>query len=363
MGNAPSAPAPSPSTPRTSKSQPRSLPTSPAKSSSPSPTPVSAPVKPKELEPVLRPNRKSIELPGLNSFGPTPPPTSSRMRVSSRIVDRGRTWLHREGRSTNGSNPNGSFTANANGRGRGPQTKSAAIAIPSGRRPGWDDDDERETGYGRHVQEGIARRKAEKAKEAEEQQRRRGRSRSRHDDDHLRAPSPSRSTSHSNSPSHSRSRSPSRSQSRGGDSADPRHRAPYPSPDDRVYEMRERNRAALEAAAERARAQERLFGADTAHSSTAYQEEVIFSTIPLTIGPATFVGAAEGDGDLDDEDGEGDGARSRAVAAMVDEIIGPNPPPPQLTAVDIAWRGQGTSVALIRAGDKDWQNPTELDKA
>ncbi|KAJ7617480.1 5'-AMP-activated protein kinase beta subunit, interation domain-containing protein [Mycena polygramma] len=45
--------------------------------------------------------------------------------------------------------------------------------------------------------------------------------------------------------------------------------------------------------------------------------------------------------------------RGRAAAAVVDEIVG-SPPPPQLTPVEIAWRGPATEVFLIRAGDDDW---------
>ncbi|KAF7332302.1 SNF1 kinase complex beta-subunit [Mycena kentingensis (nom. inval.)] len=365
MGNNQSHPADQPpSTPRVSHSHRRSPPTSPDKP--PSTTPPEPPATTRNgsitpdaagaSQPVLRPNRKSIELPGLNTFAP-PANTSRSNRMPSRIVERGRTLLHgREGRHANGNNPNGSFTTNGsgagagNGRGRGPPQKSAAIAIPAGRRTGREEE-ESETGYGRHAQEGIARRKAEL--KAAEEERRRGRSptrsRSRAADEELlrpTSPSPSTSPSHwTSSRASSRSRSPSRPR-RNGDVA------PHPSPDRSTNSEQERKR------------HEQLYGPPptTAPPKPEFQEEIVFSTIPLTIGAGALIGGAEGDGEdvYDEEELEADAddlggsARTRAVAAVVDEIVG--------SPVPIAWKGRGTDVYLVRAGDQDWQNQTKMER-
>ncbi|KAJ7213909.1 5'-AMP-activated protein kinase beta subunit, interation domain-containing protein [Mycena pura] len=429
MGNASSASAPSPghissasSTPRQNKyhrrptpptspsaypAEPLVVPPPPAPSTTNSSTTThSAPQAPSSPvtstpspgsngEPVLRANRKSIDLPGLNTFAPTPaqPSSRSRMRVSSsRIVERGRGWLHRESRNGGSSNPNGSFTTNGYGYGKGragpPPPRSAAIAIPAGRR-GTEDDDE-DTGYGRHF-EGIARRKAELA---EQEQRKRGRSTARSrsrpgiadtnhrddnssDRDHLRAPSPSRSPSHSRSDGDSNSRgslsrsrgrhySPSRSDDRSREGRRGRGRPydpPCPSPTE-ISDLSDRRREQEREEQEREKERyERLYGTGMrppVSASGAYNQEIVYSTIPLTIGASALIGVAEGDGAVDDD--EEDGGRARALAAVVDEIVG-SPPPPPLTEVEIAWRGPATDVSLIRAGDDDWSKPTQMFRA
>ncbi|KAF7364824.1 hypothetical protein MVEN_00352500 [Mycena venus] len=139
--------------------------------------------------PTLRPNRKSIDLPGLNTFAPPAPSShaSSRQRSrgsrvhigggggggGSRLVERGRTWLHgRNGSAANG-HANGAYGGGiGGGRGRGgtPPPRSQAIAIPIPGRNGLNGkEEETETGYGNHAREGIARRKKEAAEAAEAQ--------------------------------------------------------------------------------------------------------------------------------------------------------------------------------------------------
>ncbi|KAJ7913567.1 hypothetical protein B0H13DRAFT_2004882 [Mycena leptocephala] len=54
--------------------------------------------------------------------------------------------------------------------------------------------------------------------------------------------------------------------------------------------------------------------------------------------------------------------RGRAVAAVVDEIVGSPPPPPTLTPVPIVWRGAANEVFLIRAGDEDWMGRREMTR-
>ncbi|KAF7298706.1 SNF1 kinase complex beta-subunit [Mycena indigotica] len=234
----------------------------------------------------------------------------------------------------------------------------------------------------------MARRRAEKERERErEEEKRRGRSptrsRSRHEE-RLRAPtnsptpgmrsrSRSRSPSRERTPSRSRSRTPSRTRTRTPSPATTASQSHHAHLDEAERERQRTasHRAAMVAASERARAQEqanpqpqpRYYHHHTNSAASAYQEEVIFSTIPLTIGPA-YVGAAEGDGEVDgdgedEEDGVGgaEGGRSKAVAAMVDEIVGP-----ALTPIEIVYRGEGAEVELIRAGDGDWLNRTPLER-
>ncbi|KAK7022134.1 SNF1 kinase complex beta-subunit [Favolaschia claudopus] len=414
--------------------------------------------------PVLRPNRKSIDLPGLNTFGGAANSSAannvggmtsgggvnssgnsasgrssrgnSRMHVhggGSRIVERGRTWL---GRSGGGGGGSGGQGGGGGGRGRGATPpRSAAIAIPVRANGGvGNGSDTLETGYGQYAREGIARRKAEEREREREREQRRGRSRSRtrsrSQHQHLRAPSSSSrppahdgdggepSPSRSRSPNHnSRSRSPSRSsqsqQSRSDRYTDSERRgrspyghgqnggrAPRGSPVssagavERERENRERERERYE--------REALYGPD-AHGNgntsadgqgggggkggkKAYTPEVIFSSIPLTIGLNAFIGGAEGDGYEDDEDAEnpalpasegevgmgmtggavgdeGLTGRARGVAAVVDEIVGSPPPPPApLTPVEIVWRGPANAVYLIRAGDDDWMGRREMER-
>ncbi|KAF7299771.1 SNF1 kinase complex beta-subunit [Mycena chlorophos] len=378
-----------------SSSRPSSSRTPSATVATPSPPPASA------VEgdtPPLRPNRKSIELPGLNTF--PAPAAHGHMRLSSTRLGGGPSaYAHSRREREHGRNQNGSFTANGQGRrvqqqqAQAPRT--AAIAIPGGRRGRDDSDDETETGYGRHAQEGIARRKAELAREQQlkqqQQDGRRGRSRSRHDTDHNhRTPSPSRSRTPSRSPSRSPSRARSEFSDGSGSGSGPqrssrRHHHNHTQRGDDMH------RATLEAAAQRARDATSNghahipsittdMGSTSAYNDYAYStdpnEVIIRSTIPLTIGPSAFVGMAEGDGDLDDGDGiEGApiepspdatggvggsgpaGVRTRAAAVFVDEIVGP-----VLTEVPIEWCGGGTEVYLIRAGDGDWMNRTQLEK-
>ncbi|KAF7314682.1 SNF1 kinase complex beta-subunit [Mycena kentingensis (nom. inval.)] len=370
MGNSPSQPAAPlpPSTPRASQN--RSLQPPPPlvvpydASPDPPPSAPNEPAHPPTPEPVpsytaLRPNRKSIELPGLNTFAAPPTTTRfGRMRASSsRLGERGRSFLNtREGRHANGSNANGSFTTN--GRGRG---KTAAIAIPVGRR--GREDEELESGYGRHAEQGIARRKAEIKAAAEEQQRRRGRSATRSCSAHAidnNTPRPESPWPSTNSSSPPRSRTNSPSSSRSPSSRRGRRNgavAPHPSPDRSSANDRERER----------RLREQLYGPPpqpTASAPPGFKEEIVFSTIPLTIGANALIGAAEGDEDEYDEEEEdveaAGNARTRAVAAVVDEIVGA----PQ----EIVWRSEWRQdtpteeVYLIRAGDQDWLNRTKMER-
>ncbi|KAK7048712.1 SNF1 kinase complex beta-subunit [Favolaschia claudopus] len=411
--------------------------------------------------PVLRPNRKSIDLPGLNTFGGPANSSSaannvggmtsgggvnssgnsasgrssrgnSRMHVhhgGSRIVERGRTWL---GRAGGGGSGGGGQGQGQGGRGRGATPpRSAAIAIPARANGGvGNGSDTLETGYGQYAREGIARRKAEEREREREREQRRGRSRSRtrsrSQHQHLRAPSSSQSRppahdepspSRSRSPNHnSRSRSPSRSshsqsqQSRSDRYTDSerRGRSPYGHGQNGGRAPRGSpvsSAGAVERERERERYErEQLYGppstAGVSNASgdvngskgggkagkKAYTPEVIFSSIPLTIGLNAFIGGAEGDGYEDDEDAEnpalpasegevgmgmtggavgdeGLTGRARGVAAVVDEIVGSPPPPPApLTPVEIVWRGPANTVYLIRAGDDDWMGRREMER-
>ncbi|KAJ7143593.1 hypothetical protein C8R43DRAFT_1130663 [Mycena crocata] len=222
MGNAPSAPPAqhSPTSPRVSQSTPtqnknhfprREAPPSPTAtrtSTKPPPAPVTPTTKstpttstttattsttrtppPSDAgtaSPSLRPNRKSIDLPGLNTFAPAPA-ALPHSRLGSRIVERGRQWAHRAGaghpshHNANGSYVNGNGAHHGGGVGGsgygagtrggmrgGTPPRSAAIAIPiPGRRGEGEAVEEEDTGYGYHAREGIARRKKEE-KEREE---------------------------------------------------------------------------------------------------------------------------------------------------------------------------------------------------
>ncbi|KAJ7728813.1 5'-AMP-activated protein kinase beta subunit, interation domain-containing protein [Mycena maculata] len=371
MGNSPSSQG-APLDPRSTPRKPRP-PTSPRPAASPSaatpalqtladlvaePTPPPTHTSGSDASSTLRPNRKSIDLPGLNTFAPAAPSPGSSRVSSSRIVERGRTWLHREGRYANGS---------GSGRGRGATPpRSAAIAIP-GRRGGEGEEREVETGYGMYVRDGIAKRKAEARGPGERERGRsptRSRSRPAPAPAHhhpqalnyangLRAPSASRSHSHSNSQSRS-SRSPSR-ETRGSDGRRGRSYERHRDADLELQE-RERNRERYE----------QLYGA-ASHApqpTPAFTREVVFSTIPLTIGPMAVIGVGEGDGEYAyaDEEEEDVGG---GMGAVVDEIVGAPPPPPDeppLTAVPITWRAPAGEVFLIRAGDEDWMGRRPMER-
>ncbi|KAJ7143592.1 hypothetical protein C8R43DRAFT_1130662 [Mycena crocata] len=127
--------------------------------------------------------------------------------------------------------------------------------------------------------------------------------------------------------------------------------APHPSPNNREAE-RERERARWEA----------LYGSGLGGPAkapqSAYTREVVYSTIPLTIGASALIGAGEGDGYEEGEEGRGE-----AVKAVVDEIVGSPPaPPPPLTPVPITWRAPAAEVFLIRAGDDDWRGRRAMER-
>ncbi|KAF7348223.1 SNF1 kinase complex beta-subunit [Mycena sanguinolenta] len=439
-----------------------SNPTTPANSSSASGNNSSTPT--------LRPNRKSIDLPGLNTFAsPSPagaaPGRSRGSRTGSKMgmVERGRTWLHARERSSNHHNSsnahtnghvNGYGVGGGSGRGRGhTPPRSAAISTPipiPGNGKGRNVAQE-ETGYMQHVREGIARRKREERERrgrsptrsrsrpthqhlrSPRRSRSRSRSRSppRRVNDGLRAPSPSRSNSRSHSPtsnsnnsgsrehypssrrgspSRSTSRSPSRSPSRERERDSSRgrrerargrgyDRVPHGSPVSDVppppppshhphhanqhHDARQQQDDELRVREERER-YEQLYGPQAQNGNgqvwdgqngigvgmkPAFEPEVVFSTIPLTIG---VIGGAEGDYEEIDPDDptlppggglvEGLTGRGRAAAAVVDEIVG-SPPTPTLAPVEICWRGPATSVFLIRAGDDDWMGRREMVRA
>ncbi|KAJ6583968.1 5'-AMP-activated protein kinase beta subunit, interation domain-containing protein [Mycena vulgaris] len=261
-------------------------------------------------------------------------------RISSaRIVDRGRSWLHRA---------------------HHPPPRSAAIAIPARKTGGTEEGGE--TGYGQHVREGIARRKAEARRgrsptRSPTHSRSRARAPNGGPNGGLRAPSPSRSAlplalalalqldvglalglARARAVrARQRARASGVGRTRGAVTGTQRHGNGHheyrdPSPGEQA---RERERY------------EQLYGAGTAREGARlpYTREVVLSTIPLTIGPEALIGGAEGDGEWDAED---------AVAAVVDEIVGA-PPPPALTAVPI-------TVFLIRAGDEDWMGRRAMER-
>ncbi|KAJ7643738.1 5'-AMP-activated protein kinase beta subunit, interation domain-containing protein [Roridomyces roridus] len=396
MGNAPSQPNQSPAEPRPSHSSTRT------KRPPPSPAPVDAPTTVAQLQtltalvaapadpphaqdpPVLakapadtslRPNRKSIDLPGLNTFAPVVQPQahgrSSRtgMRVSSsRIVDRGRAWLHREGR--------GSQQQQAQNGARVPP-RSAAIAIPVKKNDHEIRD--QESGYGYHVREGIAKRKAaEKAR--------------RENEEPPRSPWPftdslanplslscGSGTLTTPTPPSKYQRSPCTFTFT---LALPlaflsfpfstlwlaiTHDGRYDERRGRSYERHRPEETNSEREAREKDQYEQLYGpgprAGEGQAAVPFEREVVFSTIPLTIGPMALIGLAEGD-EYAVEDGEG--GTDGGVMAVVDEIVG-SPPPVEdvelpLSAVPIAWRENATEVYLIRAGDEDWMSRRVMER-
>ncbi|CAK5270630.1 unnamed protein product [Mycena citricolor] len=348
-------------------------------------------------ESTLRPNRKSIDLPGLNTFAYSPAMTP-RSR-GSRIMERGRSFVGRGGRRGGG----GSF-AKTNGKGV-PPPRSAAIAIPGpGRR--LSGDEEQDTGYGRHMANRKHEKDAERDRDRDIQgdERRRGRTRSRsrpgvprrssnhhdrnyhhksqrhHDsrsqsserdprETHLRASSPaSRSGSgRTDSPSavsdedHFRGRSPSRGR------PDRNFQVPYSSPVDNEHTRA--HQAAMAAATATpvgprhvVDSMEYTNGTDQSTRTVSRNDsgDIIRSTIPLTLGPSALIGIGQGDPDVEQEEGEDEIDTRRKVAeAVIDEIVGD---PRALTPVTIPWRGPGTDVYLIRAGDEDWSHPTRMTR-
>ncbi|KAJ7162154.1 5'-AMP-activated protein kinase beta subunit, interation domain-containing protein [Mycena filopes] len=302
----------------------------------------------------LRPNRKSIDLPGLNTFAPAAAPTGAGESRPKIRDSRSRLGRGREGRGSEAAPP---------------RSAAIPIAIPGAK---GRDGEEQDTGYGRHAREGIARRKQEE-REREAREVRRGRSPTRPQRPHahdtgLRAPSPSRSNS---SRSHSHSRSRSRSDDRSRDSRSRRGRS---------FDVESQGAgadAAVTTVEDREQERERyeqLYGPGTAVGlgTRPFIPEVVYSTIPLTIGDSALIGGAEGDGSYDPDGEEGDAnvgggdeagtARGRAAAAVVDEIVGSPPPPPPLTPVPITWRGPAAEVFLIRAGDDDWMGRRAMER-